>query len=174
MTLTLASLSLRARLQSSKADARVSPRSARLQSPETAGEPESVTSRIPKYHINDRHPTTTRSCLHSCAFTLGTSDDRNNLTLACHLILNMDTNAFPPPQSVDEVAQLVKRLYQPGNPEIISQIQNQLQTLQRSNDGWQLADALLGYEDINIRFFGALTFTVKLNNDGSVLLPTLS
>jgi hypothetical protein len=103
-----------------------------------------------------------------------TSDEQNQLTLTRHLIINMDTNSFPPPQSVDEVAQLVKRLYQPGNPEIISQIQNQLQTLQRSNDGWQLADALLAYEDINIRFFGALTFTVKLNNDGSVLLPTLS
>jgi hypothetical protein len=86
----------------------------------------------------------------------------------------MDTAAFPPPQSVDEVAQLVKRLYQPGNAQVITQIQEQLQTLQRSNDGWQLADALLGYDDLNIRFFGALTFTVKLNNDGSVLLPTLS
>jgi hypothetical protein len=86
----------------------------------------------------------------------------------------MDGTAFPPPQSVDEVAQLVKRLYQPGNSEVIIQIQDQLQNLQRSNDGWQLADALLGYEDINVRFFGALTFTVKLNNDGSVLLPTLS
>lgn len=86
----------------------------------------------------------------------------------------MDTNAFPPPQSVDEVAQLVKRLYQPGNPQVITSIQGQLQTLQRSNDGWQLADALLDYEDVNVRFFGALTFTVKLNNDGSVRLPTLS
>lgn len=85
----------------------------------------------------------------------------------------MDTNVFPPPQSVDEVAQLVKRLYQPGNPQVITSIQDQLQTLQRSSDGWQLADALLGYEDVNVRFFGALTFTVKLNNDGSVVLPTL-
>ncbi|KAM0719413.1 hypothetical protein Q7P37_005318 [Cladosporium fusiforme] len=81
----------------------------------------------------------------------------------------MDTASFPPPQSVDEVAQLVKRLYQPGNPQVITSIQAQLQTLQRSNDGWQLADALLGYEDVNIRFFGALTFTVKLNNDGASL-----
>ena len=99
--------------------------------------------------------------------------DQANNTLVHHLII-MDTAAFPPPQSVDEVAQLVKRLYQPGNAQVISQIQEQLQTLQRSNDGWQLADALLGYDDLNIRFFGALTFTVKLNNDGSVLLPTLS
>jgi len=79
-----------------------------------------------------------------------------------------------PPQSVAEVAQLVKRLYQPGNAAVIVPIQDQLQALQRSNDGWQLADALLADDDINVRFFGALTFTVKLNNDGSVQLPTLS
>jgi len=103
----------------------------------------------------------------------GTRHAQESTTVAHHLII-MDTNAFPPPQSVDEVAQLVKRLYQPGNAQVITQIQEQLQILQRSDDGWQLADALLGYDDLNIRFFGALTFTVKLNNDGSVLLPTLS
>lgn len=146
--------------------ARVSQRSARLQSPETA-----VTSRIPPSEIlpADGVQQEIRTGLHRSATKLDTGDERNNLTYAHHLIITMDTNLFPPPQSVDEVAQLVKRLYQPGNPEVISHIQNQLQTLQRSNDGWQLADALLGYEDINVRFFGALTFTVKLNNDGSVL-----
>jgi len=72
------------------------------------------------------------------------------------------------PQSIAEVVELVKRLYQPGNATIITQIQDQLQTLQRSSDGWQLADALLDQDDVNVRFFGALTFTVKLNNDGSV------
>ncbi|KAK6431275.1 member of the karyopherin-beta [Oleoguttula sp. CCFEE 5521] len=77
--------------------------------------------------------------------------------------------AVAPPQSVAEVATLVKRLYQPGNATIIVQIQDQLQLLQRSGEGWQLADALLGNNDINVRFFGALTFTVKLNNDGQSL-----
>ncbi|OQO04534.1 hypothetical protein B0A48_09456 [Cryoendolithus antarcticus] len=77
--------------------------------------------------------------------------------------------AVAPPQSVAEVASLVKRLYQPGNATIIVQIQDQLQLLQRSGEGWQLADALLGDNDINVRFFGALTFTVKLNNDGASL-----
>lgn len=72
------------------------------------------------------------------------------------------------PQSIADVVNLVKRLYQPGNAQLITQIQDQLQTLQRSPDGWQLADALLGSDDVNVRFFGALTFTVKLNNDGSV------
>lgn len=77
------------------------------------------------------------------------------------------------PQSIADVVELVKRLYQPGNAQLITQIQDQLQSLQRSSDGWQLADALLGNDDVNVRFFGALTFTVKLNNDGSVSM-TLS
>jgi hypothetical protein len=40
-----------------------------------------------------------------------------------------------------------------------------LQRLQRSPEGWQLADALLSSEEERVRFFGALTFTVKLNAD---------
>lgn len=78
------------------------------------------------------------------------------------------------PQSMAEVEHLVKRLYQPGSPRTITQINDQLQQLQLSPEGWQIADALLGSNDANVRFFAALTFTVKLNNDGSVLLPTLS
>lgn len=47
----------------------------------------------------------------------------------------------------------------------ITRIQDALQKLQRSPDGWRLADALLGSEDDKVRFFGALTFTIKLNAD---------
>lgn len=168
MTFTLSTLSPRARLQSPRA---LHKAWARMHNPARA-----VTSRIPLHRNNYGHRRKASGTLSIAAGAnkLGASDDQNNFALIHHLIVDMDTNAFPPPQSVDEVAQLVKRLYQPGNPQVISQIQEQLQTLQRSNDGWQLADALLGYEDINIRFFGALTFTVKLNNDGSVLLSTLS
>jgi hypothetical protein len=43
-----------------------------------------------------------------------------------------------------------------------------LQGLQVSQDGWQLADELMKSGDTNVRFFAALTFTIKLNNDGSV------
>ncbi|KAK4992049.1 member of the karyopherin-beta [Elasticomyces elasticus] len=71
------------------------------------------------------------------------------------------------PQSMAEVEQLVKRLYQPEYSHLVTRIQDRLQALQRSPDGWQLGDALLGSDDPNVRFFGALTFTVKLNNDGS-------
>lgn len=94
-------------------------------------------------------------------------------------------SAVPAPTSVQEVEQvsprriyeidiqanihkLVQRLYTPGNPRTIAQVDDQLKLLQHSPEGWQLADALLGSDDANVRFFGALTFQVKLNNDGSV------
>ena len=78
------------------------------------------------------------------------------------------------PQSIEEVEQLVKRLYQPGPPHLIASINDQLQQLQRSEYGWKLADELMGSEDQSVRFFAALTFTVKLNNEGSVHDPELS
>ncbi|KAB2576968.1 Importin-beta [Lasiodiplodia theobromae] len=67
--------------------------------------------------------------------------------------------------SIAEVEALVTRLYQPGDPATISQIEKDLQQLQRSPQAWQIADALLGSSDVNVRFFGALTFTVKLTSD---------
>src|SRR5205814_299355 len=89
----------------------------------------------------------------------------------------------PTPSSVPEVEQvsikcqklngvamltgveLIKRLYQPGHPQHLYKIQEALHRLQRSPEGWQLADALLRSDDEKVRFFGALTFTVKLNSD---------
>jgi len=68
--------------------------------------------------------------------------------------------------------QLVKQLYQPGDPRSITQIQAHLQELQRGPEGWQMAGALLMSKDTNCRFFGALTFTVKLNNDNSAELDS--
>lgn len=78
------------------------------------------------------------------------------------------TNEVPAPQSVADVHELVKRLYAPGSPQLITQIDERLKQLQRSSEGWQIADALLASDDPQVRFFGALTFQVKLNNDGSV------
>ncbi|PUU80518.1 hypothetical protein B9Z19DRAFT_720678 [Tuber borchii] len=72
------------------------------------------------------------------------------------------------PSSLEEVITLVKRLYQPGSPQLLSQIQETLQAVQRSQDGWKLADSLLAIDDQYVQFFGALTFTVKLNSDRSI------
>lgn len=69
------------------------------------------------------------------------------------------------PTSLQDVIQLVQRLYQPGSPASIVKVQEILQQVQRSADGWTLANALLGNPDQQVQFFGALTFTVKLNSD---------
>ncbi|KAI9837899.1 MAG: hypothetical protein M1838_004716 [Thelocarpon superellum] len=74
------------------------------------------------------------------------------------------------PTSIEGIEFLVTQLYRPGSPEQIAKIQEKLQKLQRSDYGWQIADALLANDRSDeIRFFGALTFTVKLNLDGDSL-----
>ncbi|KAK9367830.1 armadillo-type protein [Lipomyces kononenkoae] len=69
------------------------------------------------------------------------------------------------------IEQKVQELYQPGNPQKIYQTQQELQVLQKSPEGWNLANILLSSADPNVRFFGALTYTVKLNSDWQSLSP---
>ncbi|KAF2087011.1 ARM repeat-containing protein [Saccharata proteae CBS 121410] len=77
----------------------------------------------------------------------------------------MASSAVVPPTSIAEVEELVKRLYQAGTPAQVQAVEKQLQQLQKSQEGWILADTLLSSSDANVRFFGALTFTVKLKSD---------
>ncbi|MCJ1476811.1 hypothetical protein MMC13_005480 [Lambiella insularis] len=72
---------------------------------------------------------------------------------------------FPEPRTFRDVETLVQSLYQPGSPVQIAHIQQSLQIIQRSPEGWAFADALLQSQDANVRFFGALTFTIKINTD---------
>lgn len=69
------------------------------------------------------------------------------------------------PLGFDEIERLVKSLYEPGQGKKISQTEATLRVLQRSPQGWEIADALLKSDDEQVRFFGALTLTVKLNAD---------
>lgn len=69
------------------------------------------------------------------------------------------------PLSFEEIEGLVKSMYDPGNAKKISQNEATLRVLQRSPQGWEIADALLKSSDEQVRFFGALTLTVKLNAD---------
>jgi hypothetical protein len=69
------------------------------------------------------------------------------------------------PMSFAEIEGLVKSLYEPGHAKKITQTEATLRVLQRSPQGWEIADALLKSEDEQVRFFGALTLTVKLNAD---------
>lgn len=81
----------------------------------------------------------------------------------------MASNGAQPPQAFplafDEIERLVKSLYEPGQGKKISQTEATLRVLQRSPQGWEIADALLKSDDEQVRFFGALTLTVKLNAD---------
>ena len=61
--------------------------------------------------------------------------------------------------------QLVQRLYQPASPQEYARLDECLKRLQKSDEGFQLADALLKSQNVNVRFFGALTFTIKINRD---------
>jgi len=70
---------------------------------------------------------------------------------------------------ITETAGLIKRLYDPAHSGEAEQIQSKLQEVQRSPAGWQLANELIRNNDQNVRFFAALTFTVKLNQDGASL-----
>lgn len=67
--------------------------------------------------------------------------------------------------------QLVTKLYNPCDhtPEEIKYVQALLQAVQRRPEGWQVADGLLEASDTNQRFFGALTFTVKINQSWYVV-----
>lgn len=70
--------------------------------------------------------------------------------------------------SLLEVQELVQQLYRPATPAEIDHEQKQLQATQRVT-GWTLADGLMRSDDQNVRFFAALTFTVKINQDGADL-----
>lgn len=76
---------------------------------------------------------------------------------------NQPTETFP--LGYDEIERLVKSLADPGNAKTISQNEATLRVLQRSSQGWEIADALLKSDDEQVRFFGALTLTIKLNAD---------
>ncbi|KAJ5061328.1 armadillo-type protein [Bipolaris maydis] len=75
--------------------------------------------------------------------------------------------SFPLPY--EEIERLVKSLYEPGQAKKISETEATLRVLQRSPQGWEIANALLRSDDEQVRFFGALTLTVKLNADSAEL-----
>ena len=60
---------------------------------------------------------------------------------------------------------LVKRFYGPNEPYDFARIDAALKTAQKSAGAFHLADVLLTSSDPNVRFFGALTFMVKINKD---------
>ncbi|CAK7227343.1 member of the karyopherin-beta [Sporothrix curviconia] len=80
-------------------------------------------------------------------------------------------NQPPLPSSIEEVESLIVTLYSPQTPHTtIVAVQDVLQHLQRSPEGWRLAQTLLdrpvhSTASDQVRFFGALTVIVKLNTE---------
>ncbi|KAF5567638.1 member of the karyopherin-beta family nuclear import [Fusarium napiforme] len=66
---------------------------------------------------------------------------------------------------------LILSLYQPNPPEVIAQTQATLSRLQGTPEAWGLARILLEKPDPQVKFFGALTIVIKLNNESSSLSP---
>jgi hypothetical protein len=81
------------------------------------------------------------------------------------LLSLVDKRLFLPACSWLTSVQLIIQLYEPGAPDKVAKIQETLQKIQRSPEGWQLATSLLNHKDQRVRFFAALTFIVKLNTD---------
>lgn len=69
-------------------------------------------------------------------------------------------------QDLDDMSSLedlIKRFYSQHVERASAEAQ--LQQLQKSQAGWQVADTCLASADSSVRFFGALTFTIKLNQN---------
>ncbi|KAF5581331.1 member of the karyopherin-beta family nuclear import [Fusarium pseudocircinatum] len=66
---------------------------------------------------------------------------------------------------------LILSLYQPNPPEVIARTQATLSRLQGTPEAWGLARILLEKPDQQVKFFGALTIVIKLNNESSSLSP---
>ncbi|KAH7144661.1 armadillo-type protein [Dactylonectria estremocensis] len=73
------------------------------------------------------------------------------------------------PTTIPEVEALILSLYQPNHPEVISRTQSTLSQLQSSPQAWLMARELLSCQDDKVKFFGALTIIIKLNNESSSL-----
>ena len=71
------------------------------------------------------------------------------------------------PNTLQDHERLIQALYTPGAD--VARIQDVLQRYQRSYQGWAFADELFKSQDPQVRFFGALTFIIKINNDWDTL-----
>lgn len=59
----------------------------------------------------------------------------------------------------------------PQYSSVVPEISKRLQRIQLAQDGWMVADGLLQNPDVQVQFYGALTFQIKLNRDAKALTP---
>ncbi|CUS22929.1 LAQU0S07e03400g1_1 [Lachancea quebecensis] len=71
--------------------------------------------------------------------------------------------------NIQDAINLIESLYSPHPPASINEIQQQLQAIQRSDQGVSLANELLLHEGAsnNVKYFGALTLAVQFNTGSS-------
>lgn len=69
-------------------------------------------------------------------------------------------------QDMQRVRSLISELYSPSSsPQTVKDAQEQLLVAQKSQFGWELANALLKEPEPNAQFLGAVTFAIKLNDE---------
>ena len=76
-------------------------------------------------------------------------------------------NDGPGHSTLEDHERLVQALYAPGGYD--ARIEDVLQRYQKSQRGWAFANELLQSQHSQVRYFGALTFIVKINNDWDTL-----
>lgn len=72
------------------------------------------------------------------------------------------------PNTAIQLEQLIRELNDPRNqgvPDRIYELQKQIQQLQRTPSAWQAGLDLLDHAESQMRFYGALTLTIKVNTD---------
>ena len=67
--------------------------------------------------------------------------------------------------NLQRALELVRALTNPHNTEQIHGVSEELQQIQSSSEGWRVAETLLNDGDASVRFYGALTFQIKLNKE---------
>lgn len=60
---------------------------------------------------------------------------------------------------------IVRLIATPQSSSQVHDLSEELQAIQASPEGWQVADDMLKHEDFHVRFYGALTMQIKLNKE---------
>lgn len=76
--------------------------------------------------------------------------------------------------STSRAMELVRLITTPNDTSRVHEASEELQRLQLSGEGWQIADTMLRSNDLNVRFYGALTLQIKLNKEGYATNRTTS
>ena len=86
--------------------------------------------------------------------------------MATHEIDDNALRAFAVPgweEKASQFADLVTQLAKSSNSSLVPELEKQIQHLQREESAWLIGFYALTHDDPHVRFYGALTLTVKIN-----------